>query len=58
MSGLGQWLLQDKQKDLFEYLFAIVSNVVFLALAALVLWALGSAALAWKLAKGYGVFWM
>jgi hypothetical protein len=54
---ISKWLLHDDQKELFDYLFAIVLNAVFLALIALVLWPLGKAAMAWRLAKGYWIFW-
>jgi len=49
---------QDDQKELFEILFAIILNVVFLALLALLLWALGMPALAFRLAKGYAILWV
>lgn len=52
------WLLHDDQKDLFEILVALVLNVLFLALAALLLWPLDRLKLALGLAKGYGIFWI
>ena len=51
-------MLQDEQKNLFEFLFALVLNVVFLAAIALLLWPLGKLTLALGLAKGYGVLWI
>jgi hypothetical protein len=57
MGQFAKWLLHDDQRELFDYLYANVLNVVFLALAALLLWPLGRAALALRLAKGYWVFW-
>ena len=57
MGDFSRWLLHEDQKEWFEYLFALVLNVVFLALAALLLWPLGRAAMALQLAKGYWIFW-
>jgi hypothetical protein len=51
-------MLHDDQKELFEYAYAVVLNVVFVALAALLLWPLGRAGMALHLAKGYWVFWI
>jgi hypothetical protein len=59
-SGMGEfakWLLHEDQKELFDYLLANVLNIVFLALAALLLWPLGRAMMAFHLAKGYCLFW-
>jgi hypothetical protein len=55
---ISKWLMHDDQKELFEIFFAITLNVVFLALIALLLWALGNPALALHLAKGYGILWI
>lgn len=57
MGEFAKWLMHDDQKELFEYLFAIVLNAGFLALIALVLWPMGRAALAWRLTKAYWIFW-
>lgn len=57
MGELTKWLLHDDQKELFEVLFAIALNIVFLVLIALLLWPLGEATLAFRLAKGYWIFW-
>ena len=57
MGEFSKWLLHEDQKELFDYLFAVVLNAVFLALIALLLWPLGKAALALQLAKAYWVFW-
>ena len=57
MGQFGRWLLHDDQKELFDYLFAIVLNAVFLVLIALLLWPLGKATMALRFAKGYWVFW-
>ena len=51
-------LMKEEQKDLFEIVFGVVVNLLFLALAALALWPLGRARLALTLAKGYVVFWL
>jgi hypothetical protein len=57
MGQFSKWLLHEDQKELFDYLFAIVLNAVFLALIALVLWPLGRATMALQLGKGYWIFW-
>lgn len=57
MGYFAKWLLADEQKELFDYLYANVLNVVFLAIIALVLWPFGRAWMAYSLAKGYWVFW-
>jgi hypothetical protein len=58
MKQIIDWLMEDEQKDLFEIVFGIVVNLLFVALAALALWPLGRARLALTLAKGYVVFWL
>ena len=58
MKQIIDWLMEDEQSYLFEIVFALAVNLIFLALAALVLWPLGRAALALALAKGYVVFWL
>lgn len=57
MGQFSRWLLHEDQKELFDYLFAIVLNAIFLILIALLLWPLGRAAMAWRLTKAYWVFW-
>lgn len=57
MGEFSKWLLHEDQKELFDYLFAIVLNAVFLVLIALLLWPLGKATMAYRLAKGYWIFW-
>ncbi len=57
MGEFSKWLLPEDQKELFDYLFAIALNIVFLALTALLLWPLGRAIIALRLAKGYWIFW-
>jgi hypothetical protein len=42
----------------FELFFASVLNIVFLLLIALLLWPLGRTMLAFRLAKGYWLFWV
>ena len=58
MGEFAKWLLHDDQKELFDYLFANVLNLVFLALISLILWPVGKATMALQLAKGYWVFWI
>jgi hypothetical protein len=58
MGAITKWLLDDEQKWLFDYLFAVVLNAVFLALVALVLWPAGKAALTLSLTKAFWVFWV
>ena len=57
MGELAKWLMREEQKELFEFLFAAAQNLVFVALAALILWPLGDAALALRFAKGALVLW-
>lgn len=57
MGDFSKWLLHEDQKEFFDYLFALVLNIVFVGLLALLLWPLGRAFLAWRLAKGYWIFW-
>ncbi|MFN2510326.1 MAG: hypothetical protein ABR568_02650 [Pyrinomonadaceae bacterium] len=47
----------DDQKELFEILFAIGLNAVFLALIALLFWPLGQLAVTFRLTKGYVILW-
>ena len=58
MGELAKWLMHEDQKELFGFLFAAVQHLVFIALAALVLWPLGDAALALRFAKGGLVLWV
>lgn len=58
MGEFSRWLMHDDRKELFEILFGITLNVVFLALITLLLWPLGSPGLALRLAKGYIVLWL
>jgi hypothetical protein len=58
MGEVAKWLLHDDQKELFEFLFAGTLNIVFLALMALLLWPLGRALMALRMAKGFWVFWV
>ena len=57
MGQFARWLLHENQKELFDYLFAILLNAVFLVLIVLLLWPLGKATMALSLAKGYWIFW-
>src|SRR5215218_8945717 len=57
MGEFSKWLLHEDQKELFDYLFAVALNAVFLALVALLLWPAGRAATALSLAKGFWGFW-
>ena len=57
MREFSKWLLHEDQKELFDYLFAVVLNIVFLAITALLLWPLGRTIMAFRLAKGYWTFW-
>ena len=57
MGEFSKWLLHEDQKELFNYLFAIALNAVFLGLTALLLWPAGKAATALTLAKGFWGFW-
>jgi hypothetical protein len=57
MGEFAKWLMHEDQKEFFEYLFAIALNAVFLAVIALLLWPMGRAMMAWRLAKAYWIFW-
>jgi hypothetical protein len=41
-----------------DFLIALALNLIFVALIAVLLWPLGKAMLALRLAKGYGIFWI
>lgn len=58
IGNLIDWLVRDERKDLFEVVVALVLNVLFLALIALLLWPLDRLRLALGLARGYGIFWI
>jgi hypothetical protein len=58
MGESSKWLMHDEQKELFEVLVACALNILFLALGALLLWALGRPTLAVRLAKGYVILWL
>jgi hypothetical protein len=57
MGEFSKWLLHEDQKEFFDYLFALVLNIAFVGLALLLLWPLGESRMAWRLAKGYWIFW-
>ena len=57
MGEFSRWLLHEDQKEVFNYLFAVVLNAVFLGVVALLLWPLGRAGTALSLAKGFWGFW-
>jgi hypothetical protein len=57
MGQFAKWLLHEDQKELFDYLFAIVFNLVFVVVAALLLWPLGKTTMVFSLAEGYWIFW-
>jgi hypothetical protein len=58
MGEIIHWLIHDDQKGLYNFLFALALNILFLILAALLLWLLGDPTLAGRLAKGYGALWI
>lgn len=57
MGEFSKWLLHEDQKEFFDYLFALLLNIVFLAVIALLLWPMGRVTLAARLAKGFWIFW-
>lgn len=57
MRDLVDWLLEEEQKDLFEVLVAVCLTLLFLALAALLLWPAKRLELVLGLGKGYGFLW-
>ena len=58
MGQFSKWLLHEDQKELFDYLFAVVLNTSFLAITALLLWPMGQAWLAWRFTKAYWVLYV
>jgi hypothetical protein len=58
MGETGKWLMHEERKELFEILVAGGMNILFLALAALLLWPLGRPLLAFRLAQGYVILWI
>jgi hypothetical protein len=58
MGAFAKWLTNQDQKDLFEIVFAITLNLLFLVLITLLLWLLVRPSLAFALAKGYGLLWI
>jgi hypothetical protein len=58
MGDFVRRLVDDDRNDLFELAVALVLNLLFLGLAALLLWPLGRTALALSLAKGLGLLWI
>ena len=57
MGQFAKWLLHEDQKEFFDYVFALVVNIVFVAVIVLLLWPLGRVNMAVRLAKGYWMFW-
>ncbi|MCA1621293.1 MAG: hypothetical protein LC795_18710 [Acidobacteria bacterium] len=57
MGEFSKLLLHEDRKELFDYLFALALNAVFLALAALLLWPAGKTATAVSLGRGFWAFW-
>jgi hypothetical protein len=57
MGQFSKWLLHEDQREFFDYLFALIVNIVFVALIALLLWPLGRVNMAVRLAKAYWMFW-
>lgn len=55
---MHKWLMHDDQQELFNALFALALNGIFLALVALVMWPLGKLPLASTLARGFGGLWI
>lgn len=58
MGDMIDWLMQEEQKELWDFLVALVINLLFLGVIALLLWPLGSLSLVGSLAKGYGLLWL
>jgi hypothetical protein len=57
MGQFSKWLLHEDQKEFFDYLFALVVNIIFVTLIVLLLWPLGRLNMAVPMAKGYWMFW-
>src|SRR5215213_3513032 len=57
MGELVKWLTHDDQNEMFGFLFAAAQMILFDVLAALVLWPVGYASPALRLAKGGLILW-
>lgn len=51
-------LVHTLREEVLDFLIALGLNLIFVALVALLLWPLGKVALAFSLAKGYGILWV
>lgn len=51
-------ILDDLPQRWWDFLTALGLNLILLAVIALVLWPMGKAVLAFRLAKGYAIFWL
>jgi hypothetical protein len=58
MRSIIDWILDDKQHNLFEFLVALTLNVLFLLLIIPLLWPLNSLRMVFDLAQGYGLLWL
>lgn len=58
MRDFLDWLLDERQKSLYEFLVALAVTVIFLALCALALGPMGKLAFAAHLAKGFLALWL
>lgn len=45
-------------EEVLDFLIALILNLIFVALAALLLWPLGKPMMALRLAKGYSILWV
>lgn len=57
MGEFSKWLLHEDQKEFFDYVFALILNIAFVGVGLLVLWPFGYSYMAWRMAKGYWIFW-
>ncbi len=58
IGDFSRWLLHDDQQELFNILFALVLNIIFVVLITLLLWPFGILFIAFQLLKGYSVLWI
>jgi hypothetical protein len=58
LGQIDKRLLDEAHKEAFEILFAVASNITFLAIIGLILWPVHKATLAFRFAYAYPIFWV
>src|ERR1044071_5531695 len=57
MGAFSKWLLDEDQKHVFELLFAVVANLIFLGLVTGIFLAVGRAPYALLIVRGFFILW-